>query len=375
MSMSPAWWFLPFLVRLAIAQDEVATTQRGPLLCVLAKSAAQAVFVDPDSGAERCRLPVGVGPHEAATSPDGRMLVVCNYGAQEPGHSLTVIDAGSLAVSRTIELSRRVGEGEEQKEEHFFRPHGVRFLPDGRHVVVTTETQRRLLVVDLDRGSIVDAIPTDAALSHMVALDREATRAFVANIGGGSISALDLVQRRPIAVIETGKGSEGIAVHPQRDEVWVTNRAADTLSIVDAKELQEIAELPCGAFPIRVAFTPDGRQALVSCANAGVVEVFDVARRVRVRSFAMGDGDSAAATGGAQPKSDGAQAAGAEDKPPVPVGILVQPDGARAFVANTQIDRLTVLDLTEGRVLRRIAVTGEPDGMTWVPALEKRPVK
>ena len=35
-----------------------------------------------------------------------------------------------------------------------------------------------------------------------------------------------------VKVVETGAGSEGIAVRPDGVEVWVTNRAADTVSVI-----------------------------------------------------------------------------------------------------------------------------------------------
>ena len=51
---------------------------------------------------------------------------------------------------------------------------------------------------------------------------------------------------------------------------------------------------------------------------------------------------------------------------PVPVGVLVRPDGREAFVANTQADVITVIDLRELRIARRLITRTEPDGMAWV---------
>lgn len=358
------------LVALAVpaaTQDDAAppAPTLGPTLVVLAKSGAAAALLDPVTGAERARLPVGVGPHEAATGPDGRTVVVCNYGQQEPGGTLTVIDTAAGEVVRQIELGRREaqepGEGKSGRYQRFLRPHGIAFLPDGDRVVVTTEMQRRLLVVDVRRGTVLAAIPTAANISHMVALGGGATRAYVANIGGGSVSIVDLEKGELVKVVETGAGAEGIAVHPARPEVWVANRSADTLSVIDAESLEEVAELPCGKFPIRVAFTPDGARALVSCAHDGTVEVWDVTGRERAKTISMDE----------KPLEDAEGErlfSGTFENSPVPVGILVQPDGAFAYVANTQADVVTVIDLKELAIARRLKVGPEPDGMTWVPA-------
>ena len=52
---------------------------------------------------------------------------------------------------------------------------------------------------------------------------------------------------------------------------------------------------------------------------------------------------------------------------PVPVGILIEPNGERAWVANTNADLVTVLDLRTWKVSGRIAPGREPDGMAWSP--------
>lgn len=339
-------------------------TPLGPTLVVLNKSAASASLLDPVTGEERARIAVGEGPHEAATSPDGRTVVVCNYGAQKPGNTLTVIDLRTSMEVRTIELARTVQRDGESMTERFLRPHGVQFLPDGKRVVVTSEMQRKLVVVDVANGVVERAIDTDARASHMVALAADGKRAFVANIGSGSVSVIDLEKDALLAVVATGRGSEGIAVRPTSSEVWVTNREADTLSIIDPVELTELAELECGAFPIRVAFTPDGRHALVSCARAGTLEVWDASERKRVVEIAM---DSA--------PTDEAKGerifAGAFEGSPVPVGVLVEPGGRNAFVANTQADVVTVIDLATWTIARRLKAGPEPDGMCWVPAAAK----
>ena len=59
----------------------------------------------------------------------------------------------------------------------------------------------------------------------------------------------------------------------------MTNRAADTISILDTEKLEVVGELECEAFPIRVAFTPDGERALVTCAESGDLAIYDAAKR------------------------------------------------------------------------------------------------
>jgi len=320
---------------------------RSDLLLVLNKAEASVSVLDPDTNETHATIPVGEGPHEAHVSPDGRIAVVGNYGERTPGDSLSVIDMRTLKVVRTIDLGAPS------------RPHGIWFLPGGELVAVTAEAQKKLLLVDPWKGEIVAEIGTEQEISHMVALSRDGARAFVPNIRSGSVSVIDLNARELLAIIETGAGAEGVWTHPTRDEVWVTNRAADTVTILDPNSLEILATLECSGFPIRVAITPDGEHALVSCARSGDVAVFDTTTRGLVRRIAMNE----------EPVDDDELQQrlfrDAFGRSPVPIGILIRPDGREAFVANTNADVISVIDLETWRIARRLTAGREPDGLAW----------
>jgi YVTN family beta-propeller protein len=319
-------------------------------LVVLNKAEASVTLLNPLTGEADATIPVGAGPHEAATSPDGRTVVVCNYGVRgAPGNTLSVIDLPRREVVRTIDLGEHT------------RPHGILYMRDGRRVAVTTEGSRRLCIVNVETGAIEQAIDTDQAVSHMVALSSDESRAFVANIGGDSVSVLDLENARLERVIETGDEAEGVFTHPSRPEVWVTNRAANTISILDARSLELLATLECGRVPIRVAITPDGAHALVSNADSGDVAVFDTGTRREIARISM------QATAVDQQERDRRLFGDQFGDSPVPVGILIQPDGLRAYVANTNADVVTVLDLADWSIETRLVAGQEPDGMAWSP--------
>jgi YVTN family beta-propeller protein len=317
-------------------------------LVVLDKADATASLVDLATGEIAATVPTGQGPHEAAASPDGRTVVVSNYGTREAaGGTLTVLDVPGARVVRTID----VGAGR--------RPHGVVFA-DARRVLVTAEGARALLAVDVERGAVEAAIETGQEISHMVAVAPGGGRAFVANIGSGSVTAIDVAGRKALAHIRTGAGAEGIAARPDGREVWVANRAADTVSVVDVARLAVVAEIPCAAFPIRVAFTPDGKRALVTNARSGDVAVIDVAaRKVTGRMRA------ALAAGDARGRVLAFEGA-------TPIGVLVAPGGARAFVAHANADAVAELDLASGEVVRTFRAGREPDGMAYTPLTVER---
>ncbi len=333
------------LALLVPAAAPASAAEPGGTLVVLNKAEASVSLLELPSGEVRSTLAVGDGPHEAATSPDGRLVVVSNYGVRgAPGSSLSVLDLEARAVVRTIDLGEHT------------RPHGLQWMPDGRRVVVTTEGSRSIVVVDAVAGRIERAIATDQDISHMVALAAGGRRAFVANIGSGSVTVIDLEAGRVLRQIATGDGAEGLAVSPDGREVWITNRAGDTVTVLDAASLATLATVACPSFPIRAAFTPDGRHVLVSNANSGDVAVIDAATRTVVRRLAV-DLEALETSGRLFGDRFGTS--------PVPVGILVHPSGTTAWVAHTNADVVAEVDLLEWRLRRLLTAGKEPDGLAW----------
>jgi len=316
-------------------------------LVVLNKSEATASLIDLESGKVRATLPTDFGPHEAAASPDGRLALVGNYGSREkPGSSLTVIDVTEAKVVKTIDL------GEYQ------RPHGLLFLPDGRRALVTAEANKVLLEVDVKKGTVLNAFATEQDVSHMVEVALGGSKAFVANIGSGSVSVIDLEKGINIGTIETGAGAEGITANIDGTEIWVTNRSADTVSVIDAETHEILVQIPCASFPIRAKATPDGKHALVSCARSADIAVLDVATRKEIRRIPQ---DLRAVDTGDRLFGD------QFGESSVPIGIVIHPDGKKAWVAHTNADVVVEIDLETWQIVRLLEAGREPDGMAYSP--------
>jgi DNA-binding beta-propeller fold protein YncE len=315
-------------------------------LIVLNKSGASASILDLEDGSELARIDVGVGPHEATVSPDGSTVVVADYGDRNPGNTLSVIDLAERKLVRTIDL------GDNR------RPHGILFI-DEAHVLVTTEDSRRLLKVHVESGEIVAAMETGGAVGHMVAVSGDGSRAFVPHMYSDNVAVLDLESGERTELIPLGEQPEGIDARPGHPEIWITNRAGNSVSILHAQTLEVLATLDCADFPIRLKFTPDGQYALVSNARSGDVVVFDAEARSEVHRIPM----LAESVADKDERLFGEQFGDS----PTPVGIVVHPDGKSAYVANTNADVISVIDLEKFELVDRLVAGEEPDGMAWAP--------
>ncbi len=325
------------MLRILVSVLLLAAPAAAELLLVLNKSDHEAVLVDPSTYASLGRVSTGLGPHEAAASPDGRYAYVANYGSfavfrqgeqpkMQPGNSITVLD-----------LKERKAKGHYSLGE-YTRPHGIWVSSDGRLLWVTTEGVQSVLELEASTGKILRAWKTGQDVSHMVVPTPDEKKLYIANIGSGSVTVIERASGK-VTSIATAAGAEGIDVSPDGREVWVSNRGADNISILDVARDQVVAKLASGGkVPIRLKFTPDGKQVLVSNAQSNKVVIFDAASRQQVGEVAVGA---------------------------VPVGILITPDGRRAFVANTNANQVTVIDLGSRRVVKTFTTGNEPDGMAW----------
>jgi YVTN family beta-propeller protein len=339
------------LLALAFCVAAIASTGAETLV-VLNKSEATASLIDIESGDVRATLPTDDGPHEAAVSPDGRIALVGNYGVRgAPGSTLTVIDLPSAKVIKTIDLG------------DYRKPHGLLWLPDGKRALVTAEGNRVLLEVDVSKGEVVNVYATNAEVSHMVEVALGGRRAFVANIGSGSVSVIGLDTGSLIRNLETGAGAEGITATVDGKEIWVTNRSADTVSVIDADSLKILKQIPCASFPIRAKATPDGKYVLVSCARTADIAVLDVATRSEVRRIPQ---DLSAVDTEERLFGD------SFGESSVPIGIVIHPDGKTAWVAHTNADVVAEIDLESWKIERLLSAGREPDGMAY-SALEVQP--
>jgi YVTN family beta-propeller protein len=313
-----------------------------PLLLVANKQDATVMLIDVGSGTGSGKtlatLPTGQGPHEIATSPDGKTAVIANYGTQgNEGKTLTVVDLDARKVARTIELG------------DYRRPHGLAFLPGGKELVATVEKNQAVIVVDVHGGKVLRSIATREPGTHLVALARDGKRAWTTNIPAGTVSLLDLASGKLVKTAPVAPQVEGLALTPDGKELWVGSNEGDRVSVLDAATLEERHSLPAAGVPIRVTATPDGKRVLVTNANGGKLQIVDRASRqvVGVVEFPW---DASRSPPGAPPSA-------------VPIGTVVTPDSRTAYVSLMIAGQVAVVDLETRKVTGYLPAGQHPDGI------------
>jgi YVTN family beta-propeller protein len=139
--------------------------------------------------------------------------------------------------------------------------------------------------------------------------------------------------------VQVGKGPEGFDVSPDGKEVWAANSHDGTVSIIDVSRQATVQTLTVGTrMANRLKFTPNGKVVLISDLGGSDLVVMDAVGRKEIKRIPLGGGAA---------------------------GILMQPDGARAYVAVGSKNGVAVVDLNSLALAGHIETGPGPDGLAW----------
>ena len=342
------WLFMATLAGLICAPVTVvaqSTPQR--MLLALSKREHTLAMVDPVTLQVIGRAPVGPDPHEVIASSDGKTAYVSIYGGGRY-HALSVIDLVEKKALPDIDTGALNG------------PHGLVFV--GGKLWFTAEGAKAIASYDPATTKIDWIMGTGQNRTHMIYVTPDEKQIYTTNISSASVSILEHVALPPMGpppgmrppppaggppprmdwnqtVIPVGKGDEGFDVSPNGHELWTANAQDGTLSVIDLASRKVTATLDAKTFGAnRLKFTPDGKLVLISRLNDGDLAIYDAASRKHFKTVHIGHGAA---------------------------GILMDPDGQRAFIACSPDNYIVVLDLKTLEVTSHIDVGGEPDGLAW----------
>ncbi len=230
-----------------------------PTYLALFKGTSTLAYLGAD-GKVLASVPVGRNPHEMVFSSDRKLLYTTDNGtmriehAGQGGNTLSIVDVAAKKKIGEIPLGQ------------FHRPHGIALDPKTGNLVVTTEGPDRLLLIDTARRSVIRNYDTKGKTPHMVALGRDGKVAYVSNSGSGTVAIIHLDSGRT-TVVQTGARPEGSVVSLDGKEVYVANRDADSITVIDTAQEKAIANITTGKGPVRIVLSPDGKQLAYALMN------------------------------------------------------------------------------------------------------------
>lgn len=303
-------------------------------LLVANQKDANLSLIDTSSAKVVASIPVGgVTGHELAVSPDGKTAYVPIYGnagvgrAGTDGSEMSVIDIGSRKIVGKVDFG------------HGVRPHCAIYDKNSGMLFVTTELDKSVSIIDPKTLKIVGSVPTGQEQSHMLVLSKDGKRGYTANVGPGTVSVLDMVGHKTLAVIPISGNTQRISISSDGSMVFTADQKKPQLAVIDTatNKVKTWVELPAVGYG--TATTPDGRWLLVALRGAKQVAVVNLKTLKTDRTVDVADG---------------------------PSEVVISADGKRAYVACNFSNQVSVIDLADWKVSQTIDAGKYADGMAMV---------
>jgi YVTN family beta-propeller protein len=237
--------------------------------------------IDTATYKEISRTYIGRAPHHLMMTPDGKTLIVAMAGGDE----LVFIDRATGVFKQRIAASD---------------PYQVGFSPDAKWFVATSLRLDRIDIYDAANYRLVHRLLAPTMPSH-IAFSPDSTTDYITLQRANNLIAIDLAAGKPlwtVAVgpqpagvwvrpsgtilvaimgsdhiaeiaagdgsvirrIQTGRGAHNFLLSPDGKVLYVSNRVAGTISVLDADTLAVIGAMPAPGGPDDMALTPDGRE-------------------------------------------------------------------------------------------------------------------
>jgi DNA-binding beta-propeller fold protein YncE len=230
------------------------------------------------------RAPVELFPTTISLTPDGKYAFVANsdfYGDHPRTNVVSVIYTPTMAKITDIPACDM--------------PHGVKVNHQGTRVYVSCMHSDELLQLDVATFGILQrgrTGPGHGCSPTFVSVSPDDQRLYVACNAGNTLQVWDAATFRPIQEIPVGKGAYNVEPSPDGKVVIVTNKKDQSVSIIDAAQMAEVARISTFKKVVHgVAYSPDGRLAYISCesigADPGAVDVIDLGSRKRIASVTV----------------------------------------------------------------------------------------
>lgn len=315
----------------------------GTLLAV-SQIDAKVFLLDPATGRVRATVSTDPCPHEVAVSPDGRRAATACYGlpyGQVFGRSVIIFDVRTGEKLHTVNVGPGSG------------PHGLRWL-DNRRLLCTAEQKEGVVEIDADRGEVARTLRTAQVGTHMVvATDRQA---FTTNAISGTVTSLDLAEGVKIRDQAVMPGHEGIALSPDGKDLWIANRAAESVTMLSTVDLAVVRTVRLPGGPLRITYTPDGKTIAVTLIESGEIAFLDATSGTETRRLKLNAGPITFDTIGPVPG---------------PTVLVFTPDGATAYCSVFISKAVAVIDVASGQVTRKFDLPGQGiDGLALSPVGE-----
>jgi YVTN family beta-propeller protein len=218
--------------------------------------------VDPATGKPGASVPVE-DPYNMYFTPDGRYAIVVAERLQR----LDFRDAHTMKLVHSLPVACK---GIDHMD----------FSADGTYLIASCEFAGAVLKVDVARQQIAGRLTLrNGGMPQDVKLSPDGAVFYVADQVAGGVYEVDGQSLRTIGFLPTGAGAHGLYVSRDSRVLYVSNRRAGSVSLVDlaTRSVTGTWRIPGGGSPDMGGVSADGRVLWLSGRYNGVVYAFDTA--------------------------------------------------------------------------------------------------
>ncbi|OJS99357.1 cytochrome D1 domain-containing protein [Marinobacter nauticus] len=185
------------------------------------------------------RHPAGKQPYDALITPDGRYYIAGLFG--EDGLSMMDLWAPEQGVRSILP---DYGKGE-QRLPVYKMPHLEGWAIADGHAFVPAVGRHEVLVATMDDWSMVQRIPVQGQpVFVMASPDNRQIWVSFAHPDNDVVQVIDAQTREIIRSLEPGKSVLHMEFTPRGEEVWVSSRDSDRITVYSTRTLEAVATLP-----------------------------------------------------------------------------------------------------------------------------------
>jgi YVTN family beta-propeller protein len=289
---------LPFLLLALVAVLGLTGRATASTAVVLNSDDDSLSVIDSETYKEVSRTHIGRGPHHLIQTPDGRTLVIAMSGSNE----LVMIDRATGVEKQRVTASDPYQIGFSPDAKWFVAaslrldhidiydgstfalvhrlpaatmPSHIAFSPDSKTVFVTLQGTNSLIAIDLASGNVNWTVPVGPTPAGIIT--RPDGTLLVGVMGANYIVQVDPANGDVIGKVTTGNGAHNFLYSPDGKTLYVTNRVAGTISVLDADTLEVKSTLSAPGGPDDMAMSPDGQQLWATGRWRAWVDVIDLA--------------------------------------------------------------------------------------------------
>jgi len=229
-------------------------------------------LMNPVNGELTGKIPEIIDPYQIGYSPNHKWFIA--NGNRLERVDIYAADGANLKLAKTIKLAKT--------------PSHIAYTSDSKIAFITLQDSSELAAIDLATQTLLWKMPTGNTPAGLWMTPGD-QYLLVGITGEDNVQVIDWKNRKEVKRIVTGKGAHNFRPLGDKKQVFVSNRIAASISLINMQTLEKVGNitgLPSG--PDDMEITPDGKTMWVTFRFAKKVGVIDIPSMKLIATIPVG---------------------------------------------------------------------------------------